>query len=241
MFMSTLICLSLVSFDEPIVRFQKTIDNVKLDVIQANMSRPELGVKIILAAGFPDSDETFETMVKKAPGVLAAINGAYFDKNTKKPIGDIWTEGRLVRKGLMGTAFCITNENVMDIQRVVRHKGVDWSRFESVLACGPALVLDGKIDCDWRGEGFRDPHVTGSTTRMGIGYTVTKKLLLVRCNTSVTFEEFASVMLALGCHEAMNLDSGASRGFYFQGNFIEKPGRKLTNGLAIVQRRKELH
>lgn len=128
----------------------------------------------------------------------------------------------------------------MDIQRVVRHKGVDWSRFESVLACGPALVLDGKIDCDWQGEGFRDPQVVGSTTRMGIGYTATKKLLLVRCNTSVTFEKFASVMLALGCHEAMNLDSGASRGFYFRGNFIEKPGRKLTNGLAIVQRRKEL-
>ncbi|MDI9636903.1 hypothetical protein QPK87_32230 [Kamptonema cortianum] len=78
--MSSLFCLSLTSLDEPIVRFQKTIDSVKLDVIQADMSRPELGVKIILATGFPDGDETFENMVKKTPGALAAINGAYFDK-----------------------------------------------------------------------------------------------------------------------------------------------------------------
>ena len=71
---------------------------------------------------------------------------------------------------------------------------------------------------------------------MGIGYDNNGWLYLVRATTRVTFEEFADAMLRLGCFEAMNLDSGASRGFYYEGKYIEKPGRRLTNILAIVRK-----
>ena len=70
---------------------------------------------------------------------------------------------------------------------------------------------------------------------MGIGYDVSRRLYLVRATTSVTFEEFATAVQQLGCFEAMNLDSGASRGFYYEGKYIERPGRRLTNILAIVR------
>ena len=215
--------------------YSKKIGMVALDVVRLNIAGGRFSVKIGLARGFPGADEPFESMVSSIDGVVAAINGAYFDKGSKLPIGDIWTEGRLVRKGLMGTAFCVTSDNQLDIRRVQRHRGVDWSGYQSVLACGPALVLDGKVDCDWESEGFRDPHVTGSASRMGIGYDTNGKLYLVRATTRVTFEEFAIALLQLGCYEAMNLDSGASRGFYFEGKYIEKPGRRLTNILAIVK------
>ncbi len=218
-----------------VTQFRKTVRGADLDVISVDLNG-NVGVKIGLAQGFPGGDEPFESMVGRIPNVVAAINGAYFDKGTKLPIGDIWTYGKLVRKGLMGTAFCIKADKTMDIRRVQRSRGVNWSEFESVLACGPALVLDGKVDCDWKAEGFRDPHVTGSTTRMGLGYDQDRRLYLVRVNTPMTFEAFAAVMLELGCHEAMNLDSGASRGFFFNGKYIEKPGRKLTNVLAIVKK-----
>lgn len=235
MTLATIALLALSAGPAGFERFQTVSQGVKLDVIKADLKRTDLAVRIVLADGFPDGDEAFDSMVKKTPGIVAAINGAYFDKYTLKPIGDIWTGGQLVRKGLMGTAFCIRDDNTMDIRRVERHRGVDWSEFSSVLACGPALVLDGKVDCDWEAEGFRDPHVTGSTTRMGLGYTAANELLLVRCNSRVTFSEFAKAMRGLGCHEAMNLDSGASRGFFFDGTFIEKPGRLLTNVLAITR------
>lgn len=228
--------LSIAFVTSPLSHFQRTAAGAKLDVIQIDMSSGAYGVRIQLADGFPGGDESFASMVKRTPQVVAAINGAYFDKTTKLPIGDIFTDGKLVRKGLMGTAFCVRKDGTMDIRRVTRHRGVDWSEFESVLACGPALVLEGKVDCDPAGEGFRDPHVTGKTTRMGVGYDREGRLLLVRSTTAQTFPAFAESMLALGCYEAMNLDSGASRGFYYQGTFIEQPGRKLTNALAIVRK-----
>lgn len=216
-------------------RFSKKIGKVSLDVVRIDLSVCRATVKISLAKGFPGADAPFEDMVARTDGVVAAINGAYFDKQTKLPIGDIWTGGALVRKGLMGTAFCVTRDGKFDIQRVKRNHGVDWSAYESVLACGPALVLDGKVDCDWAAEGFRDPHVTGSTTRMGIGYDFKGRLYLVRATTSATFEEFADALYGLGCFEAMNLDSGASRAFTFRGKTIEKPGRRLTNILLVVK------
>lgn len=229
-------CLVALTLCSPGPRLEsRSVGQANVQVIRVALAGGECKLRIRLASGFPGTDETFESIVKGTGGIVAAINGAYFDKGTKLPIGDIWTGGKLVRKGLMGTAFCVSKSGRMDIRRVTRHRGVDWSAWESVLACGPALVLDGKVDVDWQGEGFRDPHVTGKTSRMGLGYTKEGELLLVRGLTSQTFEEFASTMLKLGCHEAMNLDSGASRGFYFQGKFIEKPGRRLTNVIAIVK------
>ncbi len=215
--------------------YKQKAAGASFQVIEADLSNAKIKAQIVLAQGFPGTDEPFKGMVSRTPGVLAAINGSYFDKQTKKPIGDIWTRGYLMNRGLMGTAFCVAPSGEMDIIRVVRHKTQDWTKYESVLACGPALMLDGQVDCDWRSEGFRDPHVTGSTSRMGLGYRQDGKLLLVRGQTSQTFEQFAESMKQLGCWEAMNLDSGASRGFYHQGSFIEKPGRRLTNVLAIVK------
>lgn len=227
--------LALTCLQPAVTQFRRTVRGADLDVISVDLNG-NVGVKIGLAQGFPGGDEPFESMVGRIPNVVAAINGAYFDNGSKLPIGDIWTDGKLVRKGLMGTAFCIKADKTMDIRRVQRSRGVNWSEFESVLACGPALVLDGKVDCDWKAEGFRDPHVTGTTSRMGIGYDQDRRLYLVRTTSRLSFESFAAVMRELGCHEAMNLDSGASRGFYLNGKFIEKPGRRLTNVLAIVKK-----
>ncbi|MBX7135682.1 MAG: phosphodiester glycosidase family protein [Fimbriimonadaceae bacterium] len=223
--------------DRSVGRYERVVSGARCDVIQVDMTKPFNRFQIVLARDFPNGDEPFSEMLARTPGVVAAMNGAYFDKETKKPIGDIWTDGALARRGAMGTAFCVKADRTMDIQRVVRHRSVDWSGFESVLACGPALVLDGEIDCDWQSEGFRDPSVTGRTHRMGIGYTSKGKLLMVRVTTSLTFEEFAEVMKGLGCYEAMNLDSGASRGFYHE-KMIEEPGRNLTNVIAITKVRR---
>jgi exopolysaccharide biosynthesis protein len=207
----------------------------KCDVIQIDLSDTRLRVAVVLAEGFPGTDEPFDSMLKGRP-VVAAVNGAYFDKYSKKPIGDIWAQGQLLNSGRMGTALCVTSDNRIDIRRVERHRRVDWSEFDTVLACGPALALDGKIDCNYSEEGFRDPSVTGRAPRMGVGYTRNGKLLMVYCRPSVTFEQFAQIMLDLGCHEAMNLDAGASLAMWFQGRTIRQAGRRLTN-LLVVERR----
>ncbi len=211
---------------------QTTLTTAKVDVVSVPMSSGKYRIDVILPSGFPGSDEDFGSMVKR-PGLVAAINGAYFDRYSKKPIGDIWSGGRLRHFGAMGTALTVGTDGTLDISRVQRHKRVDWSAYETVLACGPALVLEGQIDCDPASEGFRDPAVMGRVPRMGVGYTDAGDLMLVRCAKSVTFREFADVMRQLGCREAMNLDSGASSALWMKGKTIVPAGRRLTNVIGV--------
>lgn len=209
-----------------------TVGDIKVDVVTIPMSSDKYQLDVILPDGFPGADALFGSLVKR-PGLVAAINGAYFDRTTNKPIGDIWSRGKLRHFGAMGTALTVGQDGTLDIFRVQRHKRVDWSAYEFVLACGPALVLDGKVDCDPAGEGFRSEKVMGSTARMGVGYNKSGDLLLVHCRTAVDFRGFAQVMRQLGCYEAMNLDSGASSSLWLRGKTIVSAGGRLTNVLGV--------
>lgn len=218
------------------IRYQRiTLATASVDVVRVPVGSGKYRVDVILPPGFPGTDEDFEKLVKQ-PGLVAAINGAYFDRISKKPIGDIWARGQLRHFGAMGTALTVTADGTLDITRVQRHKRVDWSAFATVLACGPALVLDGKVDCDPAGEGFRDSAVMGRVPRMGLGFNQAGDLLLVRCASKVSFAEFAQVMRQVGCHEAMNLDSGASSALWMKGKAIVPAGRRLTNVLGVFAR-----
>jgi exopolysaccharide biosynthesis protein len=183
--------------------------------------------------------ETFASMVSRSRPAVA-VNGAYFSKTTLAPIGDIVIEGRKVRSGMMGTALAITRDNRAIIRRVTWGHAEDWTEYATVLACGPALVLNGRVDVQPEREGFRDPHVMGSTRRMGIGLTRDRRLLIVTTLAPVTFRKWAEVMLALGCWDAMNLDAGASLAMHYRGKTLITPGRQLTNLLLVYVDREPL-
>lgn len=218
---------------EPTDTFQtRTAAGVAVQVIRVNLADPRVHVRAQVAAGFPGTDEAFSAMIARSRPTIA-VNGAYFSSTTLKPIGDIVIEGQLVSKGLMGTALAITPANEAVIRRVERHRSQDWSAYQMVLACGPALVLNGQPDVRPEEEGFRDPAVMGSTERMGVGLTPDRHLLIVHTLAPVTFVKWAAVMRALGCSEAMNLDAGASLALYYRGRTVVPAGRRLTNLLTI--------
>ena len=104
-----------------------------------------------------------------------------------------------------------------------------------MLACGPALVLNGGVSIYPEYEGFHDPHVMGITRRMGAGVTADGGLLLVTTLKPVSFHRWAAVMKALKCVGAMNLDAGASLAMYYHGRLLERPGRNLTNLLVVTE------
>lgn len=227
-----LLSVALLPPSDPVVLRDAQAAGVPVRIIETNLNDPRIRVGVVVAQAFPGGDEPFASMVKRtAPA--AAVNGAYFAKDTLKPIGDIVIDGELVSSGRMGTALTFDAEGKPDIQRVVRHKTMRWEGFPTVLACGPALVLDGEVDVQFELEGFRDPHVTGRTQRMGVGYTAAGKLLFVHIRKAVSFREQATVMKSLGCLEAMNLDAGASLAMFHRGKTLASPGRKLTNILAV--------
>lgn len=53
---------------------------------------------------------------------------------------------------------------------------------------------------------------------------------------SATINQLAQIMYELGCYNAMNLDGGASSGLYYNGQYLTKPGRDLSNALIFLPR-----
>jgi uncharacterized protein YigE (DUF2233 family) len=113
---------------------------------------------------------------------------------------------------------------------------MDWTGYDAVVACGPALVLNGKIDVDPAGERFHDPHVMGAARRMGVAVLPGGHLLFVTTEQAVTFARWAGVMESLGARDALNLDAGASLALAYRGRIVESPGRRLTNLIVVVPR-----
>ncbi len=226
--------LLLVAATEPIQMVTPTVNGIKTRAIIADLNDKRVRYGVVVAKGMPGGHEDFGSMFR-ASGSVAAVNGTYFDKGTRRPIGDIVINGKTVHEGRMGTALTMTAERKFDIFRVVRHRSYAWGAYQSVVACGPALVLDGKIDVDPNSEGFRDPSIFGRIRRMGVGYTKSGKLIFVQCLSGCDFDTMATVFFKLGCHEAMNLDAGASLAMAFRGQVVTAPGRKLTNILCLWQ------
>lgn len=216
----------------PIRLVERAVLGLPVRAIEADTSNPKVEVGLILASGFPGGDEDFASMLRRDPP-MAAVNGAYFSGTTKLPIGDVAVGGRILHEGRMGAVFSIDGEGALDIHRVIRHRRYAWADKRFALGCGPTLMLDGQVDVRWREEGFQNPSVTGRTQRMALGYTKERRLLLVHIRKAVTFEEEAKVMQALGCHEAMNLDAGASLAMQYRGKTLLPPGRKLTTVVGV--------
>lgn len=217
---------------DPIQVRETRVQGAPVRVVEVRLTDPRVRVGLIVAEGFPGTDESFGAMLRRAQPA-AAINGTYFDKETLKPIGDLVENGELLHSGRTGTAFTISQDGTLDIHRVVRHRTMRWEGMRTVLACGPALLLDGKVDVDPAGEGFRNPAVIGKTQRMGVGYTADRRLLLVHIRSAVSFEQMAQIMQRLGAVEAMNLDAGASLAMAVRGKTYAQPSRRLTNLLGI--------
>ncbi|MDE2126658.1 MAG: phosphodiester glycosidase family protein [Armatimonadetes bacterium] len=205
---------------------------VPVRIIRVDLRAPGVRVEVGLAHGFPRGAEPFSSMVARMHPI-AAINGAYFSRSTMAPIGDVVEDGVVRCQGMMGTALAIGAGNRALIRRVTPAHAEDWTGFRTVLACGPALVLNGRIDVHPRSEGFGDPHIMGSADRMGVGLLPDGTMLLVNTRRPVTFQQWAQVMLSLGCRSAFNLDAGASLAMYYRGRTIISPGRSLTNLLLV--------
>jgi exopolysaccharide biosynthesis protein len=226
--------LLLMAPPEPITIVNSTVAGIKTRAIVADMNDPRIRWGVVVATVFPGGDQDFKSMFTGS-GAIAAINGTYFDKYNKRPIGDLVIGGRTVYEGRRGTAFTMTPDRQFKMFRVVRDRSYAWGSYESVIACGPALMLDGKVNVDPKLEGFRDPSIFGKIRRMGVGYTKAGKLMLVHCLSGCDFQTQAKVFEGLGCYEAMNLDAGASLAMAYRGQILAAPGRKLTNIIALWQ------
>jgi len=125
--------------------------------------------------------------------------------------------------------------------KVVMSDGSDrtgfWGRVREGLGAGPKLVSGGKVSYSAesaKAEGFTEAKILSmSSARSGLALTKDGDLLAVTC-AAATMAQFAQVMQVLGAREAMNLDGGASSGLVYEGKYLTKPGRALSNALVVL-------
>jgi len=210
----------------------RVVDHVKLRMVVIDLNDPRVRVGVEIARGFPHRSEEFLSMVRRVQPIVA-VNGNFFSEKTNVPVGDVVIEGHKIHEGNFGTALAITHDNEVAIIRVWRDRKYDWTGYETVLACGPALVLNRRVDVDPKAEHFHDPHIMRSTRRLGVAMLLGHRLALVTTSTPVTFQKFARVMYDLGATDAMNLDAGASLALFYRGKTVIKPHRKIADILTI--------
>ena len=108
----------------------------------------------------------------------------------------------------------------------------DWGRSEVVLAGGIRLLAQGEVVVNPKRCGF-SPLLQKPDPRAGVGILKNGDLILCATSSRVTLTQWAQMLRAAGAVEALNYDGGSSTGLYLDGKALVKPGRKLTNALAV--------
>lgn len=170
---------------------------------------------------------------------VAAINGTFFDPATATIICNLMSGGKLLSEGRVGHSLRIDSQNHAQLVSTAGTPGrslmklSDWS---FGVSSGPTLLRSGNYTLTpWR-EGFRDPGLFGLAPRSAIGITSKNKLILVSVRKPVRLQRLAWMMKNLGAKDALNLDGGSSTALYYQGSFVARPRRMLTNIVAVYLR-----
>lgn len=112
-------------------------------------------------------------------------------------------------------------------------QGLDPHEWLAAIGAGPKLVTAGAVDVDFARDGFADPKITEQANRRSfVGIDASGRLVMGTVG-SATVPQLAEAARALGLVEAMNLDGGSSSALYASGTTLTKPGRRLSNILAV--------
>lgn len=110
---------------------------------------------------------------------------------------------------------------------------LDWDDVRHVIQAGPLLVKDGQNVLDIAADKMNEPKflTKASWSFVGVGWNGKAVIGTV---SGVTMKEMAQTVQKLGLKDAVGLDGNASCGLYFQGGYKIRPGRKLSNCLAVI-------
>ncbi|MGE5380597.1 MAG: phosphodiester glycosidase family protein [Methylocystaceae bacterium] len=112
---------------------------------------------------------------------------------------------------------------------------LDWTGMQHIIQAGPILVKDGAIALNIKADNMTEPKFYQRSSWSFIA--VDKKNNVVLGTVSgVTMSQMAATVQKLGMQNAMALDGNASCALYHQGKYLIKPGRKISNGLALFPR-----
>lgn len=148
----------------------------------------------------------------------AAINGSYFDTSKGGSTVFFKKDGQVINTTRSGftpyrenAGFAIAADGTISIEKKPAAGWNSLSEANTLLTSGPLLVYDDKPVTQ-----VQEVFNTNRHPRTAIGLTADNRLIAVVVDGrfseahGMTTEELATVMHALGCVEAMNLDGGGS-------------------------------
>jgi hypothetical protein len=207
-------------------------NGMNVHVVTSNLNSPNLRVAPVLARNGAGNSETFTSIIHRTQPT-AAITGTFFCTHSLLPTGDIVIEGRRVHIGSVGMGVCFTPQNTVRFVPLKEGHRTGWAGYNAVICAGPTLVRNGYIHLAPRDEGFSDPGLFVKKQRTALGVTSDNKLLMVVAKSPIYLRTIAKIMRDLGAVDAVNLDGGSSAALYYDGRVLSRPGRKLTNLLAV--------
>ncbi|MFQ6606662.1 MAG: phosphodiester glycosidase family protein [Fidelibacterota bacterium] len=116
---------------------------------------------------------------------------------------------------------------------------------QDALHAGPVLIHDGKINITVNEEVFFDTKIPDVHPRTAVGYRSNGELILLVVDgrqvssRGVDLNELATILLDLGCYEALNLDGGGSSALVVNGNLLNRPAggtteREVMSALVVL-------
>jgi hypothetical protein len=119
---------------------------------------------------------------------------------------------------------------------------IDWANITDAVGGGPRLVKGGVAFVPRDFERF-DASYNNRHPRTAIGYSANGEVILVSVDgrsdfsKGLTLDELASLMVKLGCVDAMNLDGGGSTTMVLGGEVLNRPSdgglRSVANALLL--------
>lgn len=188
--------------------------NQSVTVFDVDLNANEVHTDIsFVTSGFLKTSEA-----GKATRATIAINGSYFDTKVGGSTVFLKEDGKIINATKSGftpyrenAAFMIDDKGAISI---IAKPSAGWASVEAaqtLLAGGPLLISADKVV-----EQVDAAFNTNRHPRTAVGVTADNHLIAVVVDgrTSeaygMTIAEIASVMEALGCEDAMNLDGGGS-------------------------------
>ena len=202
------------------------------DTILIDLKNRNALVTLQVPGGFPLRNASFSDFIKVSQPD-AAITGTYFNMSTYVPVGDMAMFGKPIHYGEVGTSMAITPDREVFFSRSTGKFISRWNNFETILAAGPTVLKEGKLDIHPELESFTDRRIFGLAKRCAAGYRPDGYLVLATSRGCVSLSELGRAFLSMGCTEAMNLDGGSSSALYYHGSYYSQPRRKLTNLLIV--------
>lgn len=119
---------------------------------------------------------------------------------------------------------------------------IDWPSITEAIGGGPRLVKAGVASVPRDYERFNASY-NNRHPRTAIGHTASREVILLTVDgrsdfsKGLTLDELASLMVKLGCVDAMNLDGGGSTTLVLGGEVLNRPSdgglRSVANALLL--------